>query len=47
MIYHRRPLDTDDPHHRVVNIDRMVFDENGFIKPVTMTFEGVEVNPME
>ncbi len=42
IVYHRRPLDTDNPHHRVVSIDRLYFDENGYIKPVKMTFEGVE-----
>lgn len=47
VVYHRRPLDTDDPHHRVVSIDRMYFDENGFIKPIKMTFEGVEANTLE
>jgi hypothetical protein len=30
-----------------VSIDRMYLDENGFIKPVTMTFEGVKANPLE
>ena len=27
---------------RVVCIDRMYFDENGYIKPVKITFEGVK-----
>lgn len=47
MVYHRRPLNTDNPHHRVVSIDRMYFDEYGFIKPVNMTFEGVEAHTLE
>ena len=47
IVYHRRPLDTDDAHHREVAIDRMYFDENGFIKPVIMTNEGVEANPLK
>lgn len=46
IVYHRRPLDTDNPHHRVVSIDRMHFDENGRILPVEMTFEGVESRPL-
>jgi hypothetical protein len=31
-----------DGNHRVVCIDRMEFDAQGFIKPVKITFEGVE-----
>ena len=41
IIYHRRPLGETDPNHRVVCIDKMYFDEKGFIKPVKITFEGV------
>jgi hypothetical protein len=41
IVCHRRPLDTDVPHHRVTCIDRMYFDENEFIFPVKMTKEGV------
>lgn len=41
IVYHRRPLNTTNGNHREVCIDRMYFDENGFIKPVKMTFEGV------
>ncbi|MBK7104830.1 MAG: family 43 glycosylhydrolase [Ignavibacteriae bacterium] len=40
--YHRRPLNTTNGNHREVCIDRMYFDENGFILPIKMTFEGVE-----
>jgi len=43
MVYHRRPLDRTDANHRVTCIDRMYFDENGYIKPVKMTFEGVTI----
>ncbi len=39
--YHRRPLGDTDGNHRVTCIDRMEFDEQGFIKPVKITFEGV------
>lgn len=41
IVYHRRPLGETDGNHRVVCIDRMEFDEEGFIKPVKITFEGV------
>jgi beta-xylosidase len=42
IVYHRRPLGETDGNHRVTCIDRMEFDEQGFIKPVKITFEGVE-----
>jgi beta-xylosidase len=42
MVYHRRPLGETDANHRVVCIDKMEFDEKGFIQPVKITFEGVE-----
>ncbi|MFO1514012.1 MAG: glycoside hydrolase family 43 protein [Verrucomicrobiota bacterium] len=42
IVYHRRPLGERDGNHRVTCIDRMEFDEQGFIKPVRITFEGVE-----
>lgn len=42
IVYHRRPLDNKGRDHRVTCIDKMTFDENGFINPVTITFEGVE-----
>ena len=41
IVYHRRPLGDTDGNHRVTCIDRMEFDEQGFIKPVKITFEGV------
>ncbi len=41
IVYHRRPLGETDANHRVTCIDRMVFDENGKINPVKITFEGV------
>jgi beta-xylosidase len=46
IVYHRRPLGETDGNHRVTCIDRMVFDENGLIKPVTITFEGVPPTPI-
>lgn len=42
IVYHRRPLGERDGNHRVTCIDRMEFDEQGGIKPVKITFEGVE-----
>jgi len=41
IVYHRRPLGETDGNHRVVCIDRMEFDDQGHIKPVKITFEGV------
>ncbi|MGK2861138.1 MAG: glycoside hydrolase family 43 protein [Chitinophagaceae bacterium] len=42
IVYHRRPLTETDGNARVTCIDRMYFDDNGFIKPVKLTNEGVE-----
>lgn len=42
IVYHRRPLNDTGRDHRVTCIDKMTFDENGFIHPVKITFEGVE-----
>ena len=42
IIYHRRPLEETDGNHRVTCIDRMYFDAQGNIKPVKITFEGVD-----
>jgi beta-xylosidase len=42
IIYHRRPLGETDANHRVTCMDRMYFDEKGFIQPVKITNEGVE-----
>jgi beta-xylosidase len=41
IVYHRRPLNDTARDHRVICIDKMTFDENGFINPVKITFEGV------
>ena len=46
IVYHRRPLGEKDGNHRVTCIDRMEFDALGFIKPVKITFEGVEPRPL-
>lgn len=42
IVYHRRPLDTTNAHHRETCIEVMTFDENGFINPVKLTNEGVK-----
>ena len=47
IVYHRRPLDRTDRNHRVTCIDRMEFDEKGFIKPVKITFDGVGPRVLE
>lgn len=46
MVYHRRPLGETDANHRVTCIDEMSFDENGYIKPVEITMEGVARQPL-
>ncbi|MEA5403506.1 glycoside hydrolase family 43 protein [Arcicella sp. DC2W] len=43
IVYHRSPLTEKDGNSRVTCIDKMFFDENGLIKPVIITNEGVEV----
>lgn len=47
MVYHRRPLGDNARDHRVTCIDRMTFDEKGFIKPVKITFEGVKAHEIK
>ncbi len=42
IVYHRRPLTETAANSRQVCIDRLYFDDNGYIQPVKMTFEGVE-----
>ncbi len=46
IVYHRRPLGETAANHRATCIDRMYFDENGLIRPVKMTFEGVKASPL-
>ena len=41
IVYHRRPLGQTEVNHRVTCIEQLFFDENGFIKPVKPTNEGV------
>ena len=47
IVYHRRPLGETDGNHRVTCIDEMLFDENGLIKPVIITNEGVKTNSLK
>jgi len=47
IIYHRRPLGDTNGNHREVCIDKMYFDENGYILPVKITFEGVGMKKLE
>ncbi len=47
IVYHRRPLDQTDRNSRVVCIEKMEFDAEGKIKPVKITFDGVEAAPIE
>jgi beta-xylosidase len=46
IVYHRRPLGETDPNHRVTCIDRMTFDPDGRIHPVTITKTGVPARPI-
>lgn len=47
IVYHRRPLGEKDANSRETCIDRMYFDENGLIKPVEITTEGVDAAPLK
>lgn len=42
IVYHRRPLGKTGANERVTCIDELLFDDNGYILPVKMTFEGVK-----
>lgn len=46
IVYHRRPLGETDRNHRVVCIDELLFREDGSIAPVTITREGVPLDPL-
>ncbi len=47
ILYHRRPLSETHPNHRATCIEKLEFDEQGFIKPVHITFEGVVKNRLK
>jgi beta-xylosidase len=44
MVYHRRPIPNEGRDHRVTCMDKLLFNEDGTIQPVIMTFEGVGEN---
>ena len=46
IVYHRRPIPTQGPNHRVTAIDRMYFNADGTIQAVRMTDEGVAARPL-
>nr|WP_157947697.1 hypothetical protein [Abditibacterium utsteinense] len=47
IVYHRRPLGEREANNRVICVDKMFFDENGFIQPVKMTQQGVAKQPIQ
>lgn len=47
MVYHRRPIPNEGRDHRVTCIDHLYFNQDGTIKPVKMTFEGVAANKIK
>ncbi len=42
IVYHRRPLGETAANNRATCIEALFFDEQGFIKPVKLSFEGVK-----
>jgi beta-xylosidase len=47
IAYHRHPLGDPDGNHRVVCLEEMHFDAQGFIKPVQLTTQGVAAEPLK
>ena len=47
MVYHRRPLDETDRNSRETCIDLMEFNDEGTIKQVVITNEGVKANSLK
>lgn len=47
IVYHRRPKGETDGNSRETCIEKMEFDENGFIKTVNITTEGVKAHPLK
>ena len=41
IAYHRRPLGETDGNHRELAVERLYFNDDGTIRPVVMTNEGV------
>jgi beta-xylosidase len=46
IAYHRRPAGDDNGHHRELAIEHLFFSEDGSIRPVRMTAEGVAPRPL-
>lgn len=46
IFYHRHPLGDTNGNHREICVDRMYFNEDGTIRPVKMTNEGVPAQRM-
>ncbi len=46
VAYHRRPVGETHHNHRVSCIDRLEFGDDGLIRPIRMTLEGVEPRPL-
>lgn len=46
IAYHRRPLADRQGEHRELAIDRMTFNPDGSIQPVTHTNQGVAPEPL-
>ena len=47
IVYHRRPLTTENGNHRETCIDVMTFDNKEYINPVRMTNKGVKERKIE
>jgi beta-xylosidase len=47
IVYHRRPIPNLGRDHRVTCIDKLEFDQDGTIKQVKITFEGVAKQPIK
>ncbi len=47
IIYHRRPLTETDGNSRETCIDKLIFNSDGTIRPVKMTFEGVKARKIK
>ena len=47
ICYHRRPLEENDANARQVCLDKLIFDKDGNIEPVKITFEGVKAHPIK
>ena len=46
IAYHRRPLGDDEGNHREMAVERLYFNDDGTIRPVVMTNEGVAPRPV-